>query len=876
MKKNINLLFISIVVLMITLFIFKMENNVIIKSHDSKKATEIKKETGAMLSMEFLNQIRSFPEDDIPADKFYKAFEYSRQNMEELNTGNSPTAWTSIGPNNIGGRSISFAIHPVDTGTVFMGSASGGLWKSTTGGLGANAWSQVNTGFPSNAVSSIVIDSANPNIMYIGTGENYGYQYSSNGLNIRVTRGMYGIGILKTVNGGSTWTKSLDWAYQNQRGVWTIAMNPKNHNVLYAATSEGVYKTNNAGASWFQVLNYQMVMDVIVNSNDTANVIVTVGNLSNNIPNANVGIYRTLNSGSTWTKLSDGTHGLPTFWSGKATLGMYKGNPNIVYASVANDPSNTSNSYVGLYYTSDAGNTWTQKYNDPSFMTNQGWYNNAILVKSNDPNTVMVGNLDVFKSVNGGASFSQTSYWYLWNTGATPPGQPESSSPNYSHADQHYFASNPKDPNKFYSITDGGLYRSNDFGTTYFSCNGGYVTTQFYGGFGNSYQDSIFCIGGLQDNRSAFYQGTVAWYKTFSGDGMWCGVNSQNQNICYTEYTYGAISKSNNGGVSWSGIGPPGNGSESNYCFAAPYIVCRSNPNIMYAGGLNVYKSLVGGGSWQGPYGSFGSKILSMDCSSTSTDTLYCGVLPTSSVTAAIYKSVNGGINWTNISGPIPNRYPIDMHVNPNNSKDLYVVFGGFGSGHVYRTADGGATWANISGNLPDVPHQSVVIDPQYPQNIYVGNDLGVYVSTNNGANWYAYSNGMPYALVLDLVVVYPNRHLRAVTHGNGIFERSLVQNPLVGVVHNAEVPKNYYLYQNYPNPFNPVSKIKYDIPGTSNVVISVYDISGKLVNTLVNERQNAGTYEVRFDGSNIASGIYFYRIITDNFISVKKMSLVK
>jgi photosystem II stability/assembly factor-like uncharacterized protein len=619
-----------------------------------------------------------------------------------------------------------------------------------------------------------------------------------------------------------------------------------------------------------------MVMDLKLNPVDTSTLYVSVGNLSNNIPNSNVGIYRSVNAGASFVKLSDGTHGLPTFWSGKTTLAMYKGNPNIVYASVANDPTNTSNSYVGLYATTDGGNTWALRYNNTSFMTNQGWYNNAITIKNNDPNYLLVGNLDVYRSTNGGTSFSLMSNWSAWNSGATPPGSPESGATNFSHADQHYFATNPKDPNKFYSITDGGLYRSNDFGTTYYSCNGGYVTTQFYSGFANSYQDSIFCIGGLQDNRSAFYQGTVAWYKTFQGDGMWCAVNSTNSQICYTEYTYGDINKSNNGGVGWSDISPPGSGSENNYCFAAPYIVCRSNPSVLYVGGLSVYKSTVGGGSWQGPYGSFnGAKILAMDGSSTSTDTVYAATVPTGAITAGIYKTTDG-INWTSISAGIPNRYPIDLHVNPNNSKDVYVTFGGFGTGHLYRTTNGGASWNDISAGLPDVPTEAVVVDPQYPQNIYVGNDLGVYCSTNSGANWYVYNLGMPPALVFDLTIVYPNRHIRATTHGNGVYERSLLQNPLVGVVKNTEIPKEFKLYQNYPNPFNPSSKIKYQLSKSEYVMINVYDISGKTVKTLVNEKQNAGTYEVKMDASGLSSGVYFYRINAGEFSDVKKMMLVK
>jgi hypothetical protein len=839
--------------------------------YTEKSSAKVKKASGIMNALQMISEIRAYPDSDIPPDKFYKAYEYSQSQLANVFDKTEADTWTSIGPNNIGGRSISFAVHPVDTGTVFMGAASGGLWKSTTGGLGAAAWTLVNTGYPSSAVSSIAIDSVNPAVMYIGTGESYGYQYSNNGVNIRMMRGMYGIGILKTTNGGATWTKSLDWSYNNQRGVWVVAINPKNSNIVYAATTEGVYKSYNAGGSWSQVLNYQLAMDLKINPVDTSVLYVSVGNLTNAVPNANVGIYKSTNSGLAWTKLAGG---LPAAWSGKAALEIYWSNPVNVYASIANDLS-----YVGYYRSTDAGATWSVKSTSIP-IGNQGWYNNAHMVKRDDPNTIVVGTLNVEKSANGGTSFSTNSSWSAWITGATPPGQPEGPA-NFVHADVHFYATNPKDFNKLYCITDGGLYRSNSFGSTnsFYSCNGGYVTTQFYNGFANSFQDSIFCIGGLQDNRSTFYQGTTAWYKTFMGDGMWCAVNSQNPSICYTEYTYGDIYKSVNGGVSWSDISPPGSGSETNYCFAAPYICCRSNPNVVYAGGLSVYKSTVGGGSWQGPYGSFGGgKVLCMDVSATSTDTVYLGTIPAGTTAAAIWKTVNGGLNWTNISGAqIPDRYPTDMVVNPNNSKEVYVTFGGFASGHVYKTSNGGTTWINISGNLPDVPHQSIVVDPLYPNNVYAGNDLGVYASTNGGATWGEYKTGMPYALIYDLTITNIGRKLRATTHGNGVWEIKLSAIPTSIGNSGATVPDKFSLSQNYPNPFNPVTRIKFEVSKTANISIQVFDVTGRNISTLFSREMQAGVYSAAFDASGIGSGVYFYSLLVDGRISeTKRMTVLK
>ncbi|MFZ4590498.1 MAG: T9SS type A sorting domain-containing protein [Ignavibacteria bacterium] len=861
---------VSVIVIFLSSMMIVLSNADSLNPGPRKSKNKFGKPSGALQSLQFMSEIRAYPDKDIPADKFYKAFEYSQQNLSNVFDSPDAQQWTSIGPNNIGGRSISLAVHPVDTSIVYIGSASGGLWKSTSGGIGANAWTMVNTGFPSLAVSSIAIDSANHNVMFIGTGENYGYQYSEpHGVNMRLTRGMYGIGILKTTNAGTTWTKSLDWSYNNQRGVWNVSINPKNSNIVYSATSEGVYKSYNGGTSWTNVLNYQMAMDLLINPVDTNILYASIGNLSNNMPNANVGIYKTTNGGINWTKLAGG---LPATWSGKATLQMYRGNPNYIYANIANDIT----TYVGYYRSTDAGTTWTLGSTTvPS--SNQGWYNQGHFVKANDPNSILVGCLDVHKSTNGGASFTIKSNWSAWNTGATPPGQPEGPS-NFVHADVHYYVDNPKDPNKIYIAADGGLYRSDNFGETFYSCNGGYVTSQFYATLGNSYTDSVYCLGGLQDNRAAFYQGTTAWYKTFGGDGFCSQVSSQNAQVSYTEYTYGAIARSNNGGVSFTYLTVPGSGSEANYCFNTPFIVCPSNPNMLYVAGTDFYKSTNTGTSFSTSLYNFGGgKALSMATSWLSVDTIYVGTTPTTSVAARVFRSVNGGTTWTNITAALPNRYPTRIVTNPYKASEVYVTFGGFGTGHVYKSSDAGATWVNITNNLPDVPTQSVFSDPVYPNNVYVGNDLGVYASTNGGTTWGEYRNGMPYSIVFDLSYVPVGRKMRALTHGAGIWEIKLAAVPTSVLNEGSGIPKEFALKQNYPNPFNPVTRIDFSVAKQSDVMINVYDVSGKLVKTLVDKKHSTGNYYVNFDAYGLSSGVYFYAMIIDgNLFKTNRMTLIK
>ena len=225
----------------------------------------------------------------------------------------------------------------------------------------------------------------------------------------------------------------------------------------------------------------------------------------------------------------------------------------------------------------------------------------------------------------------------------------------------------------------------------------------------------------------------------------------------------------------------------------------------------------------------------------------------------------------------VPNRYPTRINVNPNNSKEVYVTFGGFGSAHVIKSTNAGNNWVNITNNLPDIPTHSVLVDPVYPQNIYVGNDLGVYVSTNSGASWNEYRTGMPYALVFDLTLVNISRKIRVTTHGNGIWERKLLANPLAVQNINSEIPKNFELQQNYPNPFNPVTKINFDISKSGFVSIKVFDMLGREVATLINTNLSAGSYNVNFDASTLASGMYLYNLSVNNkSIATKKMILSK
>ncbi len=481
----------------------------------------------AMAAMHFLHDQRAYPHDDIPQSKYQEAFEeveprirLSRLGRDRARDYTEPDPWRQIGPKNVGGRTISLAINPLDPRILFAGAASGGIWRSDNSGYGVDAWHYLETGFPVLGVNAIAIDPADTARVYIGTGEVYGKNSSTGGLYIRTTRGSYGIGILRTSDGGRTWEKCLDWSYEQQRGVLSLKIDPNDTNRLFAGTSEGLYRSSDRGDTWDLVLDVDMVVDIAINHIDSDTLFASCGNLG--VP-SDAGIWRSMDGGDTWTELGSV---LPDHWTGKTLLDIYQAAPNVIYADVANALSDEDPAGVGLYRSLDSGDTWEELtsgfsgYN--SIARYQGWFSHFVCVHPQDSSRVVVAGVYSYRSTDGGRTFSRESHtnWYY---GGTPVGAQEGDG-NYSHADNHCFVRHPTQPNTIFFGTDGGIYRSTDFGQTFTSRNGSYQTTQFYNGFTSSDTDEDFAIGGLQDNSTVVYLGQDAWQRTLGGDGGFTGL----------------------------------------------------------------------------------------------------------------------------------------------------------------------------------------------------------------------------------------------------------------------------------------------------------------------------------------------------------------
>ncbi len=699
--------------------------------------------SGALQSLDYWTRARAYPDQDVPKSAFYKAYEdETRKREAHRRVLNASGIWNPIGPTNLHGRCISVGLNRLNPNTVYLGTASGGLWRSYSSGLG-NDWQQIAFGYPVLGVSAIMTDPLDSNVIYVGTGEVYRYHGAYGGLVVRTTRGSYGIGILKTTNGGSTWTKSLDWTYDQQRGIERLVMNPLNRYELYAATTDGVYKSTNAGSTWSFILSVTMAQDIVTSSLDTNLLMVSTGNFG-----IDAGILKSSDGGNNWISVN------PTSFTGKAMLCSYESNPNIVYASIADSTTGVG----GLWKSTNFGGSWTQVSNNgtnPIFGV-QGWYSHYVIVHPTDSSLIIHNSVSLSKSTNGGVSF------------VGPAG---------GYSDNHGYAVDPINRNIVYGVSDDGIYRSTDFGSSWTDIGMGLQTGQLYNGFSSSPTDSFMAITQSQDHIPGYrYLGSQIWdHGSVTDEAGWTAIDQTNDNVQYAVNRNGtSIYKSTNRGATFTGLHSFSSGIGG---WNSPFVVSRSNPSILYFGDTRVYKSTNGGSTWTATTASAldgGNTALSMAIATTSQDTVIVGMAPLLT-TAHLYRTTNGGASWTNITGTLPNRYPIDLAIDPNDSKTMYAAMGGFGSGHLFKSTDAGNTWTDITGALPDAPATALAIDPLNSSYVYAGNDLGVYLSTNGGSSWTGFSEGLPDAVIVaDLSISPANRALRCVTHGNGVYERSL------------------------------------------------------------------------------------------------------
>ncbi len=721
---------------------------------------------------------RAYPHDEIPKDGLTRAARYVREQMstaapEDGALRDAPLL-QSIGPNNVAGRMLSLAIHPTNPNIIWAGSAGGGLWKSTTAGAGAQGWQRVlgPVSTPMFAVSAIAIHPTQPNTIYVGTGEMGRTQPGQIG--VPGARAAYGIGVLKTTNGGATWSNTgLDWELEQNRCVQTLRIDPSNPNVVWAATSEGVYRSSDGGVSWVLRHPIPMAMDLELHPTAPNTIFVAHGQLG--IPSdSQAGIYRTTDGGGTWLKL---TSGLPSANRGRTDLSITSTAPFRMWAAIVNSQTHGS---IGLYQSYNLGDTWLLR-SSVNWAGDQGWYNNAVAAIGGD--WCLFGGIELHFT-NGAFDYIVTSAGR--DEGLVQPGDPEGPD-NYVHPDCHALVGDPARPDTVWAATDGGIFVTTDHGSTWASRNGGLATTQFYPGFATGSTNPLEAQGGTQDNGTLLYFDDPAWWTFYYGgillaDGSWGAIHPSDPNTAYASAQYGNVWRTTTGpfpGANWSELRPFG--MPGNVNFIAPLVLSESHPNVLYTGTQGLLVSTDAGDTWNATDGDTnwnGTPLSTIGLSFTSPDTLMASTGGRLPWTIEIRRSVDGGQSFVDVSAQLPNRFCTDFAYDPSDSRRIWATFSGYGTPHIFFSSDAGLTWANRSSNLPDVPTQAAAVHPGSGDYVYVGTDLGLFRAVDGGFAWEGYNAHPTPGMITDLVFQEDAPILRVATFGAGVFEAGPLELP--------------------------------------------------------------------------------------------------
>jgi photosystem II stability/assembly factor-like uncharacterized protein len=706
----------------------------------------------------------------IPINALLNAKKHIDQMPEPVTEDAGLWVWEWLGPANIGGRIRAIAINPNSTNTIFVGGVSGGIWRSTNGGT---SWSVINDFLPSLAITCIVYDPTNTNIMYASTGEGVG-NFDA----------LPGAGIFKSTNGGTTWTQLASTDNDDFKYVNRLAHHPDSTGVLYAVTGNPnhVYKTTNGGTNWVDKLTTaSKAYDIRINPGNVARLVVGCSN----------DLYTSNNWGSTWTDQSTGAANKLPDSPHRCEVSYCPSNSNRIYVSI-----NTNKGEI--WRSTDNGATWTQRCTGYEYLGKQGWYNNCIWVDPTNSDRVIVGGIDNWRSTDGGSTLTKISDWHDYHNGG---------SANSAHADNHCIISHPNydaNTNKtVYFGNDGGIQRTSDILTV--STNSGWTNlchtslgiTQFYGV--SAMPDGSVMIGGTQDNdcvryrSSGAWSGSTGWYQAETGDGGFCAIDPTDSDIQYTEYTNLWITKSTDGGDSnFDAVsGLTNAGDEYNTLFIAPFSMDPNNHNRLIAGGSSIWRTTDGASNWASIKGTTGTGYNDNSgywhnhaCSAIDIATGNSNLIWVGYENGYVYKTTNGTAAnpaWTRVDDnatAIPNRYVCDIAINPANDDEVFVTLSGYNADNVWYTDDGGTSWTQRTGtapyDLPALPVNSVRFHNSNSNWIYIGTDLGVFSSMDKGQNWsvdkrYADNEGPCNTEVTELLW-QGSDYLLAATHGRGLF----------------------------------------------------------------------------------------------------------
>jgi hypothetical protein len=652
----------------------------------------------------------------------------------------NPSNWTSSGPTSSTGgyagvgRISCIAFHPTDNNTYWVGAAAGGLWVTTNNG---SSWSCLTDNNGVLAVSDIIIptDYTTSNTIYIATGDKDAWDNNS-------------VGVLKSADGGVTWnTTGINYLISAGKMVSKLLVDPANNQTLIAATSGGVFKTTDGGVTWSTKLSTVSFNDLEYKPGDFNT------------------LYGSTTSGTIYTSTNGGTSWVQSFVDANARridLAVSANQPAYVYAIAANSASGL----YGIYKSTNSGATFAQIFAGTTKNLlgwaaagtdtgGQGWYDLAISVSPTNANTLLIGGVNTWRSTDGGVTWTIVNHW----SGSTVQAV---------HADKHMLKY--RNDGNLFECNDGGVYISANNGTLWTDKTSGMVISQMYK-LGVSQKTVNETVTGLQDNGTKLLSGG-AWKDVKGGDGMECLIDYTDANIQYGTYVNGQISRTTNHWSSSTDISAniPGGSAGA---WVTPYLIDPINPQILYVGYADIWKTADRGNTWT-KISSMATtnKIRSMAIAPTNTQVLYVAD------PSKIWKTTDNGTSWINITGTLPVGLGNITYitVKNNDSNTLWVTLSGYNASKVFQSVNGGTSWTDISAGLPLIPAYTIVQNKQIASEVqlYVGTEVGIYFK-KGGDNWVAYNTGLPNVLIGELEIYYAanpqDSKLRAATYGRGLWE---------------------------------------------------------------------------------------------------------
>ncbi len=763
-------------------------------------------------------------------------------------------SWQGIGPYGMralrynapgtfySGRILDIEVH--NGVSTRVASASGGLW-----GFVFIAPVPLSDNLNSLAIGSFDTKPGFDDIIFAGTGESWGRS---------------GTGLWKTTNRGLNWTNvnlnPVPWAFCKVR------FDPANVNKIHIAAESGYYQSIDGGNTFNKytvgVTTSESIMDLAVNPVNNNFVYVT----KRNYGTGEGGVYRSTNGGITWTRLNNG---IPVSNIGASTISICNSQPNILYANLSRDDNNST---LGIYKTTNSGDSWTLVYNS-EFHGGQSFHACTIGVSPTNPNIVLAGGVALLRSSDGGSSWVSLT----------------NQSPGFQIHDDMQCITWGSNGTSVWCGHDGGLSFSSDAGVNWSNSANKFPITQFVSISAGKNNTNIIS-GGSQDNGYIVTtNGGQLWDFTVRGDVTGAAIDPFDaaKQYCVWGVTPGLLpfhrSKNSNFGAVgfWTDID---NGIVPCGAWNGQIRTDGINPVYLYANNCGfVYRST--------DY----TNWVKLNTTAFTSDAIQIKVTTAGYVYACLNSNSPSdklkyfdGVSWSERSSPL---FPTDTKVRNiafqgSSNTVAYAlmngVTGGSNGNKIFKTTNAGLIWTNVTGDLPNIPISDLIPHPTDANKLYLGSEMGCFRTTNGGSNWQRWNNGMPEAVIVTELAYIDSSSVNkfyviAGTYGRSLFMREITgDDPLTGNITQNNIPLSYDLFQNYPNPFNPVTTIKFSLPSQDNVQLKVFDVMGREIATIVNRKMQAGYHEIPFDGSSLSSGVYFYKITTSRFTEVKKMILVK